>query len=658
MTSLSSLSQISVGGRVLKNRVVVTSHTYGLLDGTKAGVEAMCAYVEERLAGGVAALVLGETSIDGGGVGWGAASSGDNLIDFYQAISSIAAREGAVVIEQLYSPGGQVWHEEQHLALAPSSVPHSRSYVVPETLSAEDIRFRIAAFVRAASSVAAGGLNGVEIKADQGKLVHQFLAPRFNRRTDEWGGAEVGARARFLLEILREIRRSHPELILGVRLPLVLDESELQLGDLALTDLIKIAQLIDSEHLVDYVSVTAETNSTARGYWIGHPDTQADLSAYRSAAHLVRDALSVPLLYAGGVLTLDRADEIIRGGSADMIAMTRASIADPDLLRKHKEGRSSEIRPCIACNDGCVGNTWFGRPIRCSVNPHAGREALVRRIALTLAPRPSTRAVAIIGAGPAGLQCALTLAEHGVKSDLFEKSDRIGGQLILAQEIVGNERISEYINWMQAVLEKSSLVSIHFDTEVSPETLEAANYQEIVIATGSRPAMPEQFRYLPMCITDVELLTKPRSWEGSRVIVVDSERTRDALGVADWLATNGAEVEVVTPFDVEGLGLNPAVLVPRLFALRRWDIPVSRWSEVVRVDGRTVDIFDQISGGVTQRLDVDALVFVCNGIPARVSEQWRTRLAGNAKMEGKLEDATRSGHDMAMEVLDVRKRTV
>ena len=657
MTLSPVLSPISVGGHLFKNRVVVTSHTYGLLDGSVAGVEAMLAYVEERLTGGVAALILGETSVDGGGVGWGAASGGDALIEFYRAISRTAERQGALVIEQLYSPGGQVWHEEQRLALAPSSVPHARSYVIPEALSTEDIRSRIASFARAARSVAEGGLSGVEIKADQGKLVHQFLAPRFNRRNDEWGGAEVGARARFLLEVLREIRRGQPELILGVRLPLVLDESELQLGDLSVTDVIEIVKLVNSEHLVDYVSVTAETNSTARGYWIGHPDTQSDLTAYRSAARRVRDAAAVPLLYAGGVLTLERGEEVISEGTADLVAMTRATIADPDLLRKHLAGRSSEIRPCIACNDGCVGNTWFGRPIRCSVNPRAGRESQVRRIDLSLIARPSAPSVAIIGAGPAGLQCALTLSEHGVPSDLFEKSDRIGGQLLLAQQIAGNDRIPEFINWMRMMLEKSGVASIQLNTETSIEILEAADYQELVIATGSRPTMPERFRDLTMCITDAELLTEPQAWRGRNTLVVDSERTRDALGVADWLATQGARVEVVTPFDVEGLGLNPAVLVPRLAALRRWAIPVSRWSEVVLVDGRTVHIFDQISGAVTQRLDIDAVVFVCNGIPTRVSERWQTRLAGNAKMEGKLEDAIRSGFDVAMEVLNVRRQT-
>lgn len=659
MTSTSvALSPLTLGGTTIKNRLVVTAHTYGLLDGQTSGEDAMLAYVSERIAGGFGAVIMGETTVDPTGGGWGAASSDEGIIEFYQRVADAARPHGTLVIEQLYSPGGQVWHEEEKRAFAPSSVPQARSSVVPSTLTESQIQDQLSAFVSAAQRAARGGLSGVEVKADQGKLIHQFLARRYNRRTDSWGGETLAERASFLVSLLSQLRSNCPGLVLGVRLPMITDSTLLALGDLSFADSVQTASELSDRGLVDYVSFSIETNSTARGYWIGHPDPMVDLTTYKRLLHSARQSLSVPVLYAGAALTVESADEILDQGVSDLVAMTRASIADPGLVTKHLEGRDDSIRPCIACNDGCVGNTWYGRPVRCSINPRAGRESLLRPMSNAVNGTSSGSPVWVIGAGPAGLQCALTLAELGFSVVVHERESRPGGLLRLASQLEGRARLALAIEYLEHAVRRSSKVELKFGSAIDPRHLQLAP-ATVVVATGSRIQVPEQFRKDPLAFTDVEILSQPRDWRSKRVIVIDMERSRDALGTAIWLADRGAAVEVVTPFDTVGLGSNPASLVPRLARLAELRVRMTNWSELAQISGSRLALANQITSKLTYRRGIDAVIFVCNGTTPLLAQHMgeRGHSIGDASVDGTLEHAIRSGHDKALEIASAEQRT-
>ncbi len=640
---------LQIGQRTAKNRIVVTAHTYGLNDGTPVGVDAMAAYVLERLHGGVGVLVMGETSVETDTAGWGAARSDDSLLKLYRKVAQGAAETNAIVIEQLFMSGGQVWHEEARQALAPSGVPHTRSYVVPNVFATEQVWDAVELFTAGAARAAEGGLAGVEIKADQGKLVHQFLSSRYNLRDDDWGGPHISSRMTFLEEILKSIRRRFPDLLLGVRLPLMLNPAGFTPTDLSIDDVEYVASAISNAGLVDYVSLSAETNSTALGYLLGHADTATPTKAYRQAAAQVRARSSVPTIYAGSVVRVSEASSILLEGVADLVGMTRATIADPEIVAKTEAGTLDLIRPCIGCNDGCVGNTWYGRPIRCSVNPRTGRESVTPPVT----DRRDPFSVAIVGAGPSGMQCALTLAQGGARVTIFDRQARLGGSLHLATRLPGKTQFRDLIDYFERALVQFENVDFRLSESVESLSQIEHEYSSVVLATGARSTIPAQFQGNPTATTDRSILATEDIWTGKSVIVVDGERHRDALSVAAWISDRGAKVEVVTPFDAEGLGLNPVTLTSALRGLKERGVNVTRWSEVVEIQGTRVKLFNQILGETEDRAAIDRVVFVCNSLPITIPGSDNKVLVsiGDARMELGLEAAVLSGDELARGLL-------
>jgi len=277
------------------------------------------------------------------------------------------------------------------------------------------------------------GLDGVEIKSDQGKLPHQFLSAKYNLRNDEYGYRGRFGRRTFLFEVLEQVRAAvGSDMILGIRLPVSTYESDDLSGDECLEN---FKAIVDSG-LVDYVSLNGATNSTPMGYARSHGDLGIKPVTFGQDARRFRDCAggNFPLILAGRVMTSTDANSLLQSGVADAIAMARTHIADPAFARKVKDGREDEVIPCIGCNQSCVGNTWEGNPIRCIHNPATGLEEefadqmsrLEEKRVLSKAPPPH---ILIAGAGVAGLEAARTALDLGARVTLVEANPFVGGSI-------------------------------------------------------------------------------------------------------------------------------------------------------------------------------------------------------------------------------------
>ncbi|AYC41792.1 putative N-methylproline demethylase [Streptomyces griseorubiginosus] len=605
-------------------------------------------------------LIMGETLVNpAGALGdakWGAATSNDSIARFYERLVRATIDSGAVIIEQLYHPGGQVWHEEEVVALAPSAIPQPRSSVVPDVLTVADISQLRHAFRAAARRVSECGLSGVELKCDQGKLHHQFLSKAYNRRSDLYGGS-MGNRMRFVIETLEEMRREIGDKILGVRLPVWSSNTDpASAEDLRGADWNYCAETLARSGLIDYISLSAESNSTAWGYWRGHPDESVSQDIYRKNARNLRKNVNIPILLAGGVFSIAEADKLVSDGFCDLVGMTRAHIADPHVVQKTLSKDARAVRPCLNCNQGCIGNTWYGRPVRCTFNAKTGRESL---FSAPKTPRSSIspERVLVVGGGPCGLEFAAEVAERGMSVTIAEASDRLGGEMRSAALLPYRDRFSRGVEYLVRRVESSEWIDVLYETTATVELLDELRPDFVFIAVGARPVVPENLtedsRFMhyasALCVSD---------WDGLRLVVVDSERRVDALGITELLLSRRANVEcIVTPFDCAGLGMDPVTLTSRMARLIAAGVEVRTWSGVVLNESGAIGIHNQVTNRVEDIPGVDRIVIVANSIPDRQLieglQDHSARagiscvVAGDAVAPRGLESAIREGHDWA-----------
>jgi len=387
---------IDVGGVRIPNRIVRTAHGTGLRG------EQLIAYQEARARGGV-----GMSTLDASGVHpiapMGVDLTSDNCIALYEALSSRIAPYGMKLFQQLYHAGAgylEMIGMPEHWSASP--LPNPLTGVVPIEMTQTMIDDVVASFAAATRRCRDGGLDGVDIHASSGYLIHEFLSPATNHRADEYGGSFEN-RLRFLREIIAAIRAevAHEAFAVGVRLP---NEDYIP-GGLTAMDNARIAQAVDP--LVDYVSLHMGA------YWrfhklIGPMDDPLGLEMEANA--VITPRVSKPTIVAGRIMTLDHASYIVASGAADMVSMVRALIADPELVNKARRGEENRIRPCISCNMGCVGEVMSMRAMGCAVNFAAGRETMVPYEPGDISPAPKKSWSLVVALQASNLRARLHFA--------------------------------------------------------------------------------------------------------------------------------------------------------------------------------------------------------------------------------------------------------
>src|SRR5215468_9090018 len=367
---------LRLGPLVLKNRIFSTAHAEAMAEDGRPGVR-LAAYHEAKARGGAALVMIGgSTSVhpSSPASAWNMlANHDDSIVPAYRAVADRVHRHECRIMTQLTHLGRRAQSdvESWHVLLAPSQIPERVHREVPHEMEAEHIAMVVRAFGDAAWRCRDGGLDGVELSFAHNHLVDQFWSPLFNRRADEYGGS-LENRMRFGFEVLREVRRQvGRDWAVGARIT----GDEMTAGGLSAEDMAEIARRLAASGLLDFLSIVGGAAHTAALQAAVVPNMAFPIGVYVPLAAAIKAAVpGVPIFHASRIVDPVHADRVLSDGAVDLVGMTRALIADPDLPRKARENRLEDIRVCVGANEGCIDRIYQGKPVTCVQNPGASRE--------------------------------------------------------------------------------------------------------------------------------------------------------------------------------------------------------------------------------------------------------------------------------------------
>lgn len=607
------LSSLKIRKWIIPNRVFISAHSYGYADKNGLSSDIMHHYVVERAKGGVGMIVLGATAVDK--QGWHgngyALNDSDRIIPFYQTLSNAVHNYGTIIIDQLFHTGGQLNSDETLSVWGPSEIYHPRTISMPLELTVTQIESLVISYAEAAKRVLQGGLDGIEIAGTQGFLIDQFISPKYNKRHDKYGGSLIN-RMRFLIEVCERIRNiTGSELMLGYRLT----ADSLEEGGTTLIDGIEIAQYLNKNNLVDFINVSGGTNSNLTGYWINHGDMSVPLSTFADLAGEIRKNTDLPIFLASKIKHPEQGEFLLEMGYADMIAMTRAHIADPSIIEKTKTGRVDEIRPCISCNQACVGGNFKRTGVKCVLNPAAGREYLIGN-ADKISSSEKKKNIVIIGAGPAGLEFARTAALRGHNVNIYDKNFALGGQLLVASIPLNRREYEDAIKYYEKELLRLR-VKINLGIFVTINLIEQLNPDVLVVATGSKERIPDI-----LCTDNSKTISgwaalRSQKDIGRNIIIVDADWRQHALSLAEHLMLQGKKVELISSDIQIGKGLDITNIASFLYRLLPKGLILTLMTEVSEIREQDVVLRHTITQELSTRKNIDQVVFVVPPRPNR-----------------------------------------
>jgi mycofactocin system FadH/OYE family oxidoreductase 2 len=642
-------SPLQIGGVTVRNRIMQTAHVkLWAHDSVDSGRNVV--YQAARAKGGAGLLITGNrvvhpTSTTGfPRVAW---AYRPDALDADRRLTEAVHEHGALIFAQLNHFGVNATSDsadDLRVLWGPSAVKSPAYGETPKAMEHEDIREVVDWWGKSAELTREGGFDGTEVHISHSYLLHQFLSPLYNKRDDEYGGS-FDNRLRFAREVIDEVRRrAGNDWVVGVRISL----TDFIPGALDIDDAIRVAQTLEADGQIEYVNVTAagyhnifkaiEPADVPDGYLV-------DLTAQ------VKAAVGLPVFTVGGIKDPVLAEEILAAGKADMVAMTRAQIADPEFASKVRDGREDELVHCIRGNQGCIGRVFKGLPIACTVNPGAGRERRFGPGTLTRADSPARWLVA--GGGPAGMKAAAVLAERGHNVTLAEREDRLGGQVNLILRTPGRDEFG----WITRDLERQLArhgVDVRLETEVTAELVRELEADGVIVATGAVPSrsgfssvnplvdrLPGVNQENVLTVWDVLLESRP---VGKRVVVLDDDGTRYAAGVTEVLLDRGCQVELISRwpalFSTTMTTLDMAHLYGRLLG-KGLTYRLNEW--VSGIEGGRVQIFNLYTGAPEQIDGVDTIVLATG--PKANDELYFA-------LEGEAESVRRIGDCVAPRKLD------
>ena len=527
---------LKIGPVTVPNRVVRTAH--GGLEMSPRMTDDYIAYHARRGKGGCGLTILGAASVHQSSMLYPYGLFYDGIVDDYRRLMARCEPTGMKVFAQLWHGGNLYPALDGGPPWAVSDIP-GMTGIAGLGMTGAMIEEVIAAYVQRAVDARDGGLHGVEIHAAHGYLPQQFLSSAYNNRTDQWGGS-FDNRIRFLIEVLRRVRAEvSADIAVGVRLA----ASDMPGGvDIAINQ--QVLERLQAEGLIDYVNVS-------RGDYY-RMDTMVGAMQNPTGYEIpssgqITALATVPRLVAGRYRTLDDVEQALRDGTADMVSMVRAHIADPDLVNKTREGRALEVRPCIGCNQQRRGGR-FG----CAVNAAAGIESSYDEdfIGRTDAPRK----VLVIGGGPGGMEAARVAALKGHQVVLCEASPDLGGTLNVAKRAPHSASFGDIAVWLEQEIYRLG-VDVRLNTFVEAADVEAEGADHVIVATGSVPRMNGQQHTFPTqevpgadqphVVSTTELLRESRDW-GKSALVLDTVGDYEGLAATEHLLAQGLKVTYVT----------------------------------------------------------------------------------------------------------------
>ena len=642
---------ISIGSVEIKNRIVRTAHSTAIGGGTLS--DDLVAYHEARAKGGVGLSIMEAMSVHPSSLST-LNMIDPSLADKYPRMIERMRAYGMRVFQQLFHAGHHGRPMDGSPPWGASDVVGSEIGVPPVPMTKAMIDTIVAAYAAAAKSIETWGGDGVELHAGHGFLPQQFLSTYANRRDDEYGGSFEN-RSRFILECLRAIRSSvSPGFVVGIRL-----SPDLLEGGVSVEDNLALGQMIVAEKLVDFVSVSSGTFQTMHKM-IGGMHEPAGFEMVTTAP--ITTALGVPTIAVGRVRTLEEADQLIRSGEADLVGMVRATIADPDLVAKSLAGQPEQVRPCVGCNQGCIGQL-LAPPHRmgCAVNPAVGHELRIGDD--RLAPVETPLKVLVIGGGPAGLEAARVAALRGHKVILAEAEADLGGTIKLAGAAPNRGGIKDIVVWMQDEVYRLG-VDVRLGTYMDAADVAAEAPDRIIIACGSTPRMdgiqvsnpgePIVGMEQPHVLSSHDLFQASGHDFGKTAVVIDDLGHYEAIAAAEHLVAKGLDVTFVTRHIAFGPLVESALMtIPALQRLSRGAFTVKTRARAISIhtDGVVIaPTYAPARSNSTTKVPADTVVVISANHANRdlydelTASGLKPRIVGDANAPRFLPTAIREGH--------------
>ncbi len=555
-------SPLRIGPHTARNRVVFGAHFTRFTEPNAVAGEPglygarLGRYLGERAAGGTAVVIAGQAAVHpttAYQMPNNAAAWRPEAVAGFEAVTAPVHEHGALAFIQLSHNGGVNDGSWSKLPVwAPSAVANYNE--PPKPLDKPEIRELVDHFARSAANAAAGGFDGIEVHAAHGYLIHEFLSPTSNLRTDEYGGS-LDNRMRFAVEVLSEVRdRVGDGVAVGVRL--VGDEEHWDGSGLGPEAVAEIAARFAELGLVDFLNVSVGTSGIGmvRPMYVPHAFAAATTGTIKAAVP------DLPVFAVHRILTPGEAEAILAEGQADAVTVVRALIADPEWTNKALVGDEERIRPCTGCNQGCYGNLTASLPVTCSTNPVVGREA---ELGGPLPPAVERRRVVVVGGGPAGLEAAWVAAARGHDVTLLERGDRLGGKIPSAASLPGRDEMIGFVDWRIAECARQG-VDVRLGVEADVDTVLGLHPDAVVVATGGDATVDAKSKWHPFPIPGAEgdwvldheaalaradeiVSPAPGRSGPARVVLVDAVGFIDGIAIAERLRDGGAEVTVVMP---------------------------------------------------------------------------------------------------------------